>query len=102
MNMNILDFIEVWWCSVRATLESAGVTGRFERSPDTRPNPSCSLNLRRGGLEADLVVWESGEAELAVVEADGSVSQSHFDDLRNRRDLDVILSRLAAIAVVNA
>lgn len=99
--MNILDFIEVWWRSIRAVLESAGVTARFERSPDTRPNPSCSLNLRRHDLEADLVVWESGEAELAVVDSDGSVSKRHFDDLRNRQDLDVALSRLAAIAVAS-
>lgn len=102
MNMNILDYIEVWWHSVRELVESAGVTARFERSPDTRPNPSCSLNLRRNDLEADLVVWESGEAELAVVEANGSVSQRHFDDLRNSRDLDAALSRLTAMASVGA
>jgi hypothetical protein len=102
MNMNILDFIEVWWRSVRTLLESAGVYARFERSTDDRPNPSCSLNLRRNDLEADLVVWESGEAELAVVEADGSVSQRHFDDLRNREDLDVALSKLTALAGVSA
>lgn len=92
-----MDFIEVWWRSVRAVLESAGVATRFERSPDDRLNPSCSLNLRRDDVEADLVVWESGEAELVVVEADGSVIRRHFDDLRNRQDLDAALSRLAAI-----
>jgi hypothetical protein len=60
---------------------------------DSRLNPSCTLTLRQGELEIDLVVWESGEAELAVVAADGSVSQQHFDDLRNPRDLETALSK---------
>jgi hypothetical protein len=59
--MSALDFVEAWWLSVHARLESYGVLGRFEKSPSDRPNPSCSLNLRRGEQEADLLgVWRSG------------------------------------------
>jgi hypothetical protein len=57
--------------------------------------------LRRGDLEADLMVWDSGEAEFAVGEVDGSVSQKHFDDIRNRQDLGSVLSRLALMATAN-
>jgi hypothetical protein len=96
--MSILDFVETWWFSVRTILEAAGVVIRFERSTGDRLKHSCNLNLRRGDLEADLMVWESGEAEFAVVEADGSVSQKHFDDIRNRQDLGSVLSRLASMA----
>lgn len=94
MSMNILDFIEAWWTFRQANMEASGVTARFERSPNDRLNPSCSLNLRRGQLEADLVAWESGDAELGVVGAGGLVSQTHFDDLRNQEDLSAVLSRL--------
>ena len=96
--MTVVDFIEVWWLSFRGLLESAGVDCRFERSSSDRLNPSCSLNLRRNAIEADLLVWESGEAELAMAEPDGSVNQQHFEDVRNTKDLGVILSRCVALA----
>lgn len=92
--MNILDFVEAWWRSVQALLESVGVVGRFERSAGSVLNPSCTINLRRDALEADLVVWDSGEAELAVTGVDGAVSQEHFDDLRNPHSMAAVLSRM--------
>jgi hypothetical protein len=94
MVMNILDFVEAWWRAVDALLESVGVVGRFERSAASVLNPSCSINLRREALEVDLVVWESGEAELAVTSVDGAVSQEHFDDVRNPHSMAAILSRM--------
>jgi hypothetical protein len=95
--MNLVDYVEAWWFSVRPQLEVAGVVGHFERSPTTRPNPSGVLNLRRNELEADLTVWESGEAELATIEHEGSVNQQHFDDVRTPADLSMILSRLITV-----
>ena len=96
--MTVMDFIEAWWLSVRALLESAAVIGRFERSPGNQLNPSCSLNLRRNELESDLLVWEFGEAELSAVEPDGSVRQQHFEDIRKPPDFGTVLSRLVALA----
>jgi len=95
--MTLLDFIETWWLSVRELLEAGGVTGRFERSPIDRLNPSCSLNLRRGKWEADLLVWESGEAELSTAEPDGRKRHQHLNDIRNPADLGSALSRLVAL-----
>lgn len=96
--MSVLVFVEAWWLSLKALLESHGVMGRFERSPSDRPNPSCSLNLRYGKQEADLLVWESGEAELLTSESDGSVRQQHFDDIRGQADLAAVLSQFVALA----
>jgi len=92
--MSLVDFVEAWWLSIRPLIEAAGVLGRFERSSMDRPNPSCSLNLRRNEIEADLLVWESGEAELAIIEHDGSANQQHFDDIRSGTNLGAILSRI--------
>ena len=97
ISMTVVDFVEAWWLSIRGLLESAGVDCHFERSPGDRLNPSCSLNLRRSQLEADVLVWESGEAELVMVELDGSVDQQLFEDIRNVRDLGAILSKCAAL-----
>jgi hypothetical protein len=95
--MSVGDFMEAWWLSLQPLLEAAGVIGHFERSPLNRPNPSCALNLRRHQVEADLVVWDSGEAELAAVEHDGSTSQQHFDDIRIPPNLSVILTRVVSL-----
>ena len=93
--MNILDVVEVWWRALHAAFETLGVLARFERSPVGRLNPSCCLNLRFNSREADLLIWESGEAELAIVEVDGTVSQAHFDDVRTQVGLTAVLSQLA-------
>jgi hypothetical protein len=90
----LLDFVEAWWLSVRAFLGPTGVVGRFERSPNDRSNPSCVLNLRRNELEADLVVWQSGEAELGVIDSAGWVNQRHFDDVNSSSTLGEIFSTL--------
>lgn len=96
--MSVLDFAEAWWLSVHALLESYGVLGRFEKSPSDRPNLSCSLNLRRDEQEADLLVWESGEAELSTSEPDGSIRRQHFDDIHRQADLAAVLSQFVALA----
>lgn len=51
------------------------------------------MNLRRGGLEADLAVWESGEAELIIKGVEGGVVQEHFEDLNDDDALSEVLRR---------
>jgi hypothetical protein len=79
--MNITEVVEIWMRSLRAIFEAAGVEVMYKRSPPERPNPSFALNLRRGTLEADLLVWESGHADLATKDAGGSVTQKHVENL---------------------
>lgn len=96
--MNIVDAMEAWWLSVQPLLEAEGVVGSFMRSATDILNPSCAVNLRRNEREADLIVWESGEAELAMVEPGGSINEQHFDDMRTVAELSTILSRLMHVA----
>ena len=97
--MTLIGFMEAWWTSIRLLLEETGVVGHFERSPINRPNPSCALNLRQHGFEIDLLVWESGEAEFATVECDGSSSQQHFDDIRTDANLSIMLSQVVKLTM---
>lgn len=92
--MHIFDVLEAWLASMAGSLASADVAARFDRSPTDRPNPSCSLNLRRDDHELDLVIWESGEAELTVGEVDGQLNQMHLADTRSRVGLAELLSHL--------
>ncbi len=90
--MSLIDFLEAWWLSVQPFFKAAGVICRFERSRTDRAKLSCALNFRRDMQEADLLVWESGEAEFGTIEADGSTNQQHFDDVRTPSALGTILS----------
>ena len=96
-DMNILDLVEIWMRSLHATFEAGGLEVRCERSPREHLNPSYALNLRRGDLEADLIVWQSGEADLSLMDTIGSVSQQHFDDLHNPDELVYVLATVAGV-----
>lgn len=99
--MNIFDVLEAWLHSMRIYLDTSSVIAQFARSPSDRPNPSCSLNLRCDNHEADLLIWESGEAELTIGVVGGSISQIHFDDMRNRTDLTIVLSKLSEFVILS-
>lgn len=90
--MNALDAIEIWVVSLRSLFEKRGVLARFERSPTERLTPSCSLNLQATNREVDLLVWETGEAELALAEMNEAPSQKHFYDVRSPHALAEILA----------
>lgn len=95
--MGLLDVVEIWTLSLRAIFEAGRVEILCKRSPPERPNPSLALNLRRGAVEADLLVWESGHADLSTMGPDGAVTQEHFEDLKSVEDVAEVLAVLAAI-----
>lgn len=98
--MGLLEVVEIWTRSLSAIFETGGVEVVCKRSSPECPNPSFALNLRRGPVEADLLVWESGRADLSTMSADGSVTQKHFEDLKTVEDVANVLAVLAAVLPV--
>lgn len=92
--MDILNFIEAWILSLRAFLESSGINVRFERTADQRPKASCVLTLRRNTSEVELIVWESGEADLTTMDAQGEVRQEHSDEISGLSSVAALLARV--------
>lgn len=99
--MHIFDVLEAWLSSMATSLALSGVMARFDRSPADRPNPSCSLNLRRDDHEMDLVIWDSGEAELVVGKVGGPINQIHLADVRSRAGLAELLSKLLEFIAIS-
>jgi hypothetical protein len=95
--MTILDCVEVWLHSLRGVFESAGTVIHFTRTNDDRPKQSCALILRQHLVEVDFIVWDSGEAELAVEQNAGVVTQEHFQGLGDPQALSAVLARLMTI-----
>jgi hypothetical protein len=95
--MGILEVVEIWIRSLLATFEAGGVKVVYKRSPPELPNPSFALTLSRGNVEADLLVWESGHADLSTMDVNGCVTQKHFEDLKN---VPAVADALAVLAAV--
>jgi hypothetical protein len=94
---SILDCVDVWLNSLRGVLESAGTVIHFERTRDDRPKHSCALNLRYRLLEVDLLLWDSGEADLTVEQNAVVVMQEHFEGLEDLQALAAVLARLITL-----
>jgi len=95
--MGIPEIVEIWIRSLHSVFESIGVEVLYVRSPPERINSSFALNLRRGPVEADLLVWESGHADLSTMASNGSISQKHFEDLRNVKAIAEVLAVLGEL-----
>jgi hypothetical protein len=92
--VSILDCVDIWVSSLRQLFEASGVVIDYRRTDDDRPDHSCALNLRRDDVEVDFLVWESGNGELAVLGLTETVTESHFDNLRDAGQLAAVLSRI--------
>jgi hypothetical protein len=95
--VTLLDCVEVWVKSLRGVFKAAEVAIHFERTSDGRPKNSCVLNLRQHLVEADFIVWDSGEADLAFTSNPGVVTQEHFECLG---DLDLLSAALARVMTI--
>jgi len=92
--MHIFDIFEAWFLSMRNNFDAFNVNARFDRSPLERQKLSCSLNLQYNDHEVDLVIWESGEAELISGSVNELADQLHYSDMQNTSDLADIFARM--------
>lgn len=77
--VNLLNVLAAWCESVEWFLGEHGISMRFGRSPDDgRPKAFRGLMLRRGHAEGELLLWETGEAELNTAAPDGAIAQEHL------------------------
>jgi hypothetical protein len=91
--MSLLEVVNLWIHSIAVLLERVHVSATHVMSEPNIAKPSCAINLRRGKLEADLVLWNSGEAELALVGPEGVVEQEHLE-LSDPQTLTTVLDRM--------
>lgn len=94
--VNFLDSAYVWAASLQTWMRTQGIDFAYGRSEDTRPKQSCWINVRSGNREADLVLWDTGEAELALADPLPDGVHEHIQ-LSGVEDLGRLLSRLINI-----
>lgn len=94
--MNYVELVLLWAQSLREWLSTSGIELEFGESPDDRPKRSCWVNLRRGVLESELILWETGEAEFGCAGRDGDVIHEHYE-FQSPSELVVVLGRLLTV-----
>jgi hypothetical protein len=95
--MNFIDALLMWAESLQAWLGHVDIVITFGQSPSDRLTRSSWLNARRGDREAEVLVWESGEAEFNFRGSqEAGITQEHHE-FGTLSDLGVILARLLSV-----
>ena len=90
--MNFIEALLMSAESLQAWLGNQDIVLEFGQSPNDRLTRSCWLNARRGDRDAEILLWESGEAEFNF--ADGrhaNITQEHHE-FERMSDLGVVLA----------
>ena len=96
-----ISTLERWYLDHADALQSAGIRAKFKKGPQT-PKPGAGLILQSANLEAEVLVWSSGEAEVFVGTATSpEIGMEHhvltgpeelrllLDGVRGRLDVEV-------------
>jgi hypothetical protein len=82
------------WCREQAeSLQAGGVELKCGRTEGDRPKHARFVNLHRHEYAAELIVWETGEAELV---ARGTVDVDEHHEIASLDQLNELLARLVA------
>jgi hypothetical protein len=93
---NLLAALETWFAEHVDDMAARGVQMSLSHSPADHPKASMSLDMDSENSVGQIVVWDSGEAEIQYGDvATGQVEHVHRD-LASREDLMDALGLLTA------
>ncbi len=92
--MNFIDHINQWIGRNRGALESTN-TLSISDSSDARPKRAVHIAVQGAERFAEIIVWDTGEAEFGFGTTDGAQSDEHHD-LIDTVELDQLLDRFLA------
>lgn len=90
----LLRQLKDWYAGHAGELTAAGLTVKLDESPPDWLKTSAWLNVDSDQHLAELIVWDTGEAEFALADTTtGQVVQEHHD-IHMPAALDDLLTRL--------
>lgn len=96
-NLTLLEALLAWPSAHRARLAAAGATAAAQRGPaDGRPKQAAWLDVETPTNLGELIVWDSGEAELTTAQRDpdGAPGVTEHLQLDDAAQLERALERL--------
>jgi hypothetical protein len=91
--VDLIGQMLAWYTERVDALAELGVTLTFSHTKGDRPKAAAWITGKRDGREAQLIVWESGEAEFAAGTSDVPTVNEHHQ-LKAVNDLATLLDRL--------
>jgi hypothetical protein len=91
--MNLIESLLMWAKSLEAWFSHQDVIINSGSSAEDVLRRSAWVNVRKGNQEAELILWESGEAEFGSSTPQTGNTDEHLD-LRSVGELAPVLSRL--------
>ena len=74
----VLGELRTWFDSHQAALVRSGYNAEFTESPPDRDKRSASVTITSSRRVGQLVVWDTGEAELSLGDAgSAAISEEH-------------------------
>jgi hypothetical protein len=95
--MNFIEALLMWAESLQVWLVKQDIALKFGQSPNDRLTRSCWLNVRRGDREAEILLWESGEAEFDFGGGQRAGATQEHHEFERISDLGVVLARLLTV-----
>lgn len=91
---DVLRAAEDWFIENREALVAQGFEVHWSRTTDNRPKHSCVIGLRKGGVESEIVLWNSGEAELWRRDDTGVLLEDQKERVLSVPDFHQVLDKL--------
>jgi|GEM_PF-4920277 len=92
--MNFIEHVNRWIAENRSALERTELLAVSD-SVDTRSKRSVHVAVQNADRFAEVMVWDTGEAEFGFGGIDGDQSDEHHD-LIDTAELDQLLARFLA------
>jgi hypothetical protein len=91
--VNLLAAVDAWCRGHAEPLRTSGVEMTFGHTAGDRPKHGRSINARTAAGEADLIVWDTGEAE-SVTGRIGTANVYEHHQISNIAQLEELLRKL--------
>jgi hypothetical protein len=92
----VLESMMTWISKNRGLLAARGLSVAVDAPPADRSKQAVSLSVDSGHLFSQLIVWDTGEAQLMRADALSGVDTDEHRQISTRADLDRTLNDLLA------
>jgi hypothetical protein len=89
-----LSHLEHWYAHHHQQITAAGMTVTIEHSPPGRNKASIALSFDAGPRLAQLIIWDTGEAELDLIDLAAETHAPQHHDITTTAEVDHLIMEI--------